>query len=251
MFSPTRTALYLAIGAMAFAANEANAGCKRIPAPNGTLVCASWIPGSEICQVKFDHAPPDDPDATVRCSITGFRFIGEGNQVCLTGTLPPGTLICGEPPPPTTPTLGLTTASTPAGPKEGEGNDNDNDNGDVCDGHGHGHGDGHGDNEGDAACFSGVPVIIPDTTIFFSDVVHAECDKHGICRATAEVLPPDGGPVIDFTADEFLGITETCNSGTPGGEGCPGGRTLYQRCTLNGDTYDCTVLDGRPPFCAG
>src|ERR1700694_2587313 len=128
MFSPTRTALCIAIGAMAFAANEANAGCKRIPAPNGTLVCASWIPGSEICQVKFDSAPPNDQFATVQCSITGFGF--NGDQVCATGTLPPGTLICGEPaappPPPTTPTLGLTTASTTAGPNEGEGEGNDN-----------------------------------------------------------------------------------------------------------------------------
>src|ERR1700694_6088358 len=121
MFSPTRTALCIAIGAMAFAANEPNAACKRIPAPNGTLVCASWIPGSEICQVKFDSAPPNDQFATVQCSITGFGL--NGDQVCLPvpPTLPPGTLICGEPPPLTAPTLGLSTAKTNARPHEGAG----------------------------------------------------------------------------------------------------------------------------------
>ena len=82
MFSPTRTALYIAIGAMAFAAGEANAGCKYIPNPPGSLVCAAWITGSEICNVVTDV------DATLvseTCSITGFNFIvrcgsGDGND---------------------------------------------------------------------------------------------------------------------------------------------------------------------------
>ena len=90
MFNPTRTALYVAIGAMALAAGEANAGCKLV---SGTKVCAAWIPGSEICQVSIDSGTNLASNVHVSCTVEGADQYG-----CPTGQLPPGTLACGTPP---------------------------------------------------------------------------------------------------------------------------------------------------------
>ena len=83
--------------------------------------------------------------------------------------------------------------------------------------------------------FEGNPV-----TSLESPEVFAKCDKYGKCKATAEVLPPegstcgpDGGPAFDLTADSFLATVEVC--GVDGGEGCV---TLYQYCRENGNRYD-------------
>ncbi len=94
MFSPARTALYVAIGAMAFAAGEANAGCKYIPNPPGSLVCAAWIKGSEVCDITSSG---DTPLLSATCSITGANFFdgaegasGTSGAYCASGALPPG-----------------------------------------------------------------------------------------------------------------------------------------------------------------
>jgi len=107
MFSPTRTALYVAISAMALAANEANAGCKII---SGSRVCASWIIGSEICQVTFDTevSNVDPNDVSITCSITGVD-----ENSCPSGELPPGDLTCGP---------GTIPPTEPLAPAPGSGN---------------------------------------------------------------------------------------------------------------------------------
>src|SRR6266850_4684355 len=93
MFSPTRTALYVAISAMALAANEANAGCKVIA---GSYVCASWITGSEIRNVKFGGLPSDagNPSltASLECKVYGDSTLN--GQPCITDMPPPGQITC-------------------------------------------------------------------------------------------------------------------------------------------------------------
>ncbi len=103
MLSPKRAALCLAISAMALTASEAVAGCKYIPNPPGSLVCASWITGSDICKVESAAGdltgPPfgAPPLTNVTCSITGAIFLDnlEGGDdaagaYCKSGFLPPG-----------------------------------------------------------------------------------------------------------------------------------------------------------------
>jgi len=48
------------------------------------------------------------------------------------------------------------------------------------------------------------------------------CNNNGICTATAEIEPPpgstceNGGEVLDFTADQFLGHVQACDGGEGG-----------------------------------
>ncbi len=235
MFSPTRTALYVAIGAMALAANEANAGCKLI---GGTYVCASWITGSEICQVVYDTQTtnPNPANVSIECSVEGAIVTpteGGGVFVCTTGQLPPGTLTCG-------PGLSATTSSSlssfsmTAAATTGTGiakNECKHGNDVGADGH------------TDLSCFDSSLGIFPPPppgglSAFATDI---KCDQQGICTGSAEVNPPagstcnaNGGPVINFTADQFVGTVDACS-----GESC---RTLSQLCTRNGEKYDCTTI---------
>lgn len=255
MFNPTRTALYLAIGAMAFAAGEASAGCKSI---SGTFVCATWIKGSEICRVTFDN-PDSEAAHTVVCRVEGVDESG-----CPNGQLPSGELVCGEAPSPE-PYISSagTTSDTTRSKGKGRDRDDDEHNGKGKCRHGGKHDGWHDGRHGghdDTECYSGVPGEgdVPPifdggiVTVLESPEVTAKCNRHGICKATAEVLPPegstcgeDGGEVIDFTADRFLATVEVC--GVDGGEG--GCVSLYQLCTENGNRYNCVELDGPNDFC--
>ncbi len=246
MFSPTRTALYVAIGAMALAAGEASAGCKYIPNPPGSLVCASWIKGSEVCNVDTLG------DATLisgTCSITGFDFFdgaegasGTTGAYCASGDLPPGYLTCGSK---SKKGGGVTTllspftigGSAPKGKAKGH-----------CK-----HGEKHlGKHVGhDDACIPDItlpPGSDPDS--FSADLGGISCSGSGDtihCTASATVLPPPGsmcesGPVLDFTAQKFLATVEACLDGGEGAE-CD---TFYEACTLNASAtaYDCVHISG-------
>jgi hypothetical protein len=242
MFSPTRTALYLALGAMAFAANEAYAQTQTCKVISGCKICSTWRPGSEICQVTAATVSAlGGAPVTVRCSVTGADVVTtEPLLVCDSGALPPGTLICG----PAAPVMGnVSLAASTAAAKKGKGKKKD-----ACDD------DNDADDEG---CFISNPDYIPPTPpggpVFFADATNVKC-KGDKCTASAEVLPPGdicpaGTPeLINFTAEQFLATTHVCGAG--GGEGgtCV---DLYQLCTKHGTTYDCVNLDNNPfdPFC--
>jgi hypothetical protein len=68
------------------------------------------------------------------------------------------------------------------------------------------------------------------------------CDNKGICTGTGEVGVPDnafcsnGQDLVDFTADEFIGIVEF--------DGSEGSIVLVQHCTLDngGHNYTCTDI---------
>ena len=228
MFSPTRTALYEAISAMALAANEANAGCKVI---SGSYICAAWITGSEICNVKFGGLPNETGD-TITCDVFGDSTFN--GQFCITGQLPPGTLVCGPPPILGAPQITTTvnTASTT--------NTHDKH---FCkhDGKVVGHSDGNCD-----------PADIPGI-LFLSGSAIATCDAQGTCTASATVNPPsgslcdNGGPVLNFTADHFLGEVTARSAAFSGFDGAEG--HLWQQCQRVNDQYSCQDLNYTPNNC--
>ena len=222
MFSPTRTALCVAICAtLGLAATEASAGCKLI---NGAKFCASWITGSEICQVAVDSNQITNPE-TATCFVRGFAS-GDGTEftpfVCDDSTLT-GEQTCGPAP--------TFTASTTANTNgNGWAGGNPSRQGPKCD---------HDKKNKNPACVQGTPQLGGD--ILSSPTVPLKCNGNGICTATAEVeVPPDatcspgGGALLDFTADSFVGVVEI-DTATD---------TLFfaQLCTLdqNGHSYTCT-----------
>jgi len=244
MFSPTRTALCLAMGVMAFAANEAYAQTQTCKVISGCKICSKWGTGSEICQVTAETVSAiGGLPVTVTCSVTGADVFSEPFLVCASGALPPGTLTCG----PGTPALGdELLAASAAAAKKGKGKGKKKD---VCDG------DNDADDEG---CFISDPDYIPPTPaggpIISATATNVKC-KNDKCTASAEVVLqgdfcPAGTPeLINFTAEQFLATTHVCGDG---GEGtCV---DLYQLCTRNGTTYDCVILDNDPftdPSCGG
>ncbi len=69
-----------------------------------------------------------------------------------------------------------------------------------------------------------------------------DCNASGTCTAVAEVNPPaglycaNGDPVVDFTADAFVGIVEVCYDVEE-----PSCATVgYQLCQLANGQYQCT-----------
>ncbi len=106
MFSPARTALYLAIGVLSFAANEAAAqtcapGKKACVTNGGFKSC--WCTGSEICSVQASDTDIQNllgvpaAETFARCTVTGAVTTmdgGEGFSCPMSGTLPTGTLTC-------------------------------------------------------------------------------------------------------------------------------------------------------------
>ena len=225
MFNPTRKALYVAICAMGLvAANEASAGCKLI---NGAKVCASWITGSEICQVAVDSSQIDNP-TTATCIVRGFGG-GDGTEsnpfTCNDGTLT-GAQTC---------TVSSGDASIFAGAGGGNGvawaGGNPARQGPKCV---------HDkfNPPKNPACVNGTPDLGGD--ILTSPTVPLSCNGNGICTATAEVGVPDGATcsnfqdLLDFTADSFLGILVI---GTSDGD-----QLFAQQCILDstGHSYTCT-----------
>jgi hypothetical protein len=243
MFSPTRTALYIAIGAMALTANEASAGCKILS--TGVKYCASWIVGSEVCQVTIDTGvsgiSPGDVDVT--CTIDGAEGFGGGGGApfCAEGPLT-GTLVCGTPGGGEFPTFASSSATTadidalkahkakkPKKPKKKHNHEND--------------------------CGGPCPVVeesypledssnVPITTLTEPALV-TSCDAKGTCKATAELNPDPsvcdafGESFVDFTADDFIATVNVSIQTIPE-------PTLYQYCQLNGNKYDCTDLTYNP-----
>jgi|KBSMisStaDraftv2_1062788.scaffolds.fasta_scaffold90734_2 hypothetical protein len=229
MFSPTRTALYVAICAMGLAATEASAGCKII---SGTKVCAAWITGSEICSVAIDSAAAGigTSGLTATCSVRGAGISSE----------PPPDFFCDD-----SQLTGAQTCegSTDAAALAGVNTSSSSSNG------------WHGTNPArqgpkcnhdkfdpnkNPQCVTGSPDL--SGTLQSPIDFPLTCDKKGICTGTAEVGVPDGSfcsngqDLVDFTADQFIGIVEF--------DGPEGGVVLFQHCTLDngGHNYTCTDI---------
>ncbi len=89
-----------AMGLIAIAGSEVNAGCANI---GGTRMCASWITGSEICSVSIQGGGSCTPGVDcpiVTCSVFGTTNLGDG--LCDPNTLDPecgltGTSFCINP----------------------------------------------------------------------------------------------------------------------------------------------------------
>ena len=231
MFNPTRKALYVAICAMGLvAANEASAGCKII---SGTKVCASWITGSEICSVAIDSAAAGigTSGLTATCTVRGAGTSSE----------PPPDFVCDD-----TQLNGAQTCegSTDAATLAGVNTNSNGNNG------------WHGTNPArqgpkcnhdkfdpnkNPQCVTGSPDLNGGT--LESPTITLTCDNKGICTGTGEVGVPDnafcsnGQDLVDFTANEFIGIVEF-----DGPEGSP--ILLFQHCTLDngGHNYTCTDI---------
>lgn len=227
MFSPTRTALCVAVcAALGLAANEASAGCKIIA---GSRVCASWITGSEICQVGVDSnqfaAGPGNV-TTVQCIVRGLGPVGEGGFItCDDGSLQ-GVQTCGPPP-----DLSALAGTGGGGNGVAWAGTNPARQGPKCN---HDKFDPHKN----PACVEGSPNL--GNELLESPVVPLSCNGQGICKATAEVGVPDdatcsnGGALQDFTADSFVGVLIVDTTDGPEG--------FAQLCTLDpgGHTYTCT-----------
>ncbi len=229
MFSPTRTALCVAIGAaIGLAASEASAGCKFI---SGTYVCASWITGSEICEVGLDSNNLNlGSNLTAQCFVHGVGTPEEGGTFTCNDADLTGTQTC----------EGSTDAAALAGVTLNSNSDNGwhgtnpARQGPKCN---HDKFDPHKN----PACVTGTPTLPPGSELQ-SPIVPLSCDNKGICTATAEVGVPDGAfcsngqDLVDFTASEFIGVVEF--------DGSEGSTLLFEHCTLdqNGHSYTCTDI---------
>jgi hypothetical protein len=253
MFSPTRTALCIAVcAAMGLAANEASAGCKII---SGTKVCATWITGSEICEVWNNGLY-----STAQCIVHGVGAFVGGKFTCDDSRLN-GAQTCI-----TVPNIG---SSAKGGTRDG-GSGGNNDGGSGGNNKGprpscsnrsnSGGGDDEGGNQGNnpptnPSCVQGTPNLAGGE--LESPVVPLTCNTvTGICTGAAEVGVPNGAmcsngqTLLDFTAGEFIGIVEFFGEGVV---------DLYQHCTLNQQcgpglgSYTCTDITNQidPSNCFG
>ena len=229
MFSPTRTALCVAVWAtLGLAANEASAGCKII---NGQKVCASWITGSEICSVAIDSAAAGigTSGLTATCIVHGVGTPEEGGVFTCDDSTLTGAQTCEG----STDAATLAGVSTSSNSSNGWHGTNPARQGPKCN---------HDkfDPNKNPQCRTGTPEFINGTLESPLDFP-LTCDKKGICTGTAEVGVPDGSlcdngqDLVDFTASEFIGVVEF-----DGPEGGP--ILLFQHCTLdqNGHSYTCT-----------
>ena len=232
MFKPTHTALYAAICAVGLvAANEASAGCKLI---NGAKVCASWITGSEICSVAVDSAA-----AGIGTDPTQFQATCTVHGVCHESEPPPD-FFCDDSQLNGAQTCeGSTDAATLAGVNVSSSNgngvawagSNPARQGPKCN---------HDkfDPNKNPQCVTGKPDLNGGT--LESPTFALTCDNKGICTGTGEVGVPNdafcsnGQDLVDFTANEFIGIVEF--------DGSEGSIFLFQHCVLdqNGHSYTCT-----------
>ena len=237
MFSPTRTALCVAVCAtLGLAANEASAGCKII---NGQKVCASWITGSEICSVAIDSVAADiGTNFTATCTVHGVGL----------EEFPPPDFFCDD-----TQLNGAQTCegSTDAAALAGV-NLSSNTNGNGW----------HGTNPArqgpkcnhdkfdpnkNPQCVTGSPDLNGGT---LETTFTLTCDKKGICTGIGEVGVPgdafcsNGQDLVDFTANEFIGVVQF-----DGGEGQI---FLFQHCILdqNAHSYTCTDITNDVDQCS-
>jgi hypothetical protein len=260
MFPPKRTALYLAVSALALAAGEASAGCKYIPNPPGSLVCASWITGSDVCEIASTGQTSGSKVISATCSITGATF-QDGYQggddapgaYCSSGQYPPGVCTGGKPAPITT-TLStrVTQAQAPTSAHPPQ----------PC-------------LPGQATPTSAGPLnqcpglIVPGGDGFLTeDTSTPSCGADETdtsktdCMASAEILPPDGStcpngrPAIDFTATAMLAIAQVDVQCV--GSGCIDTTiytdTIYEYCTVDskappGTQYSCVDISDQGTRC--
>jgi len=228
MFSPTRTALYVAICAMGLAATEASAGCKII---SGTKVCAAWITGSEICQVAIDSAAAGigTSGLTATCTVHGVGTPEEGPTFTCDDDALTGAQTCEG----STDAVTLASANSSNNGGNGWHGTNPARQGPKCT---------HDkfDPKKNPQCVTGTPNLGGGT--LESPPITLVCDKKGICTGTGEVGVPDGATcsngqtLVDFTADEFIGVVEF--------DGPEGSILLFEHCTLDngGHNYTCTDI---------
>ncbi len=216
MFSPTRTALYLAIGAMALSANEANAGCKIV---SGSRICASWIVGSEICVVKASNLTPGQIDGA-----EGYCEVDQASPLV-------GTVLCAP------------DAAPPGGDCRHTYNGN---------GYGHTKNAGNPGHNGD--CLQFPDVALPEDQYPFSDFstfqTGIQVSKNGTQAQFSIELNPTGDGLcttpgftqfVGFTANRFKGYAEFCTGYGEGEEDSNFCASFTEICTLNGNgnSYSC------------
>jgi len=216
MFSPKRTALYLAIGAISLAAADATAGCKTLA--SGAQFCASYIPGSVICQGVLSGINPND-------GAEGFCDVSNP----LVGT-PTGTVFCAKPP--------KKVGQTPDCHRH-YSNDSDDDDDANTGPH----------QQGDCWVIPNQLVPTPDDTVPQStDFVQPV--KKKTFRFSLEVdVPPN--PALDaiclasnpafpnfvsYTPNAFLGTMSVDHTFGSSFESC----SITEQCVLNGNIYTCT-----------
>ena len=251
MISPRRTALYIAIGAMAFAAGEAGAGCKYLPYPDGTYFCASYIKGSTECKLQSFGAEGYGKLTNPECYITGVNQYsynipewGNADAFCSTGS-PPNKECIADPIPVTgassiaNASLGADAAKKkPKKPKDCKPKKKGKDGG---------KGKGDGDDDNDCTQRSGAAypsatfpapdcVEDPDTGVF-------DCTTQG--KVNLGDCTTDQGYAGTYVATEFLGIAFACVTDPEGVKTCNYADPLYQYCTLDSESpsgYDCTEI---------
>ena len=180
----------IAMFVMALMPIEADAGCTRI---GGRQVCASWITGSEICQVKTKKIE------NVDCSPSGFCPVVECSVFGTVGTGCDST---------SSPTLDTTcdisgiifTASNPTGAPFNYPNSLSNSTDVFFD---------DGDSNDDRFAEGGTVAAAQSDS---------PCKKNGNCKATIEIEPDPSDPgvpddVITFTALVFNAQTKVCEGG--------------------------------------
>jgi hypothetical protein len=207
-----------ALSMVALVWTKANAGCTTNP-----RLCATWIKGSEICQVRItDGMETGD----VTCEAFGTEGVScNQNSTCSMI----GTLVCGPAP------IDSLTASTASDDCRHSGGGK---------GHDKGKGKGH---EGDCQVienFTLTPAQAGGFPLFTSG--SPQCDENGNCRFTGEVDPgtcvgcctdPDFPVFVTFTADEFNAVVRYT-------EGEEDFRELNELCQGQGHRYQC---DSLPP----
>src|SRR5574340_55914 len=203
MFSPTRTALCVAVcAALGLAASEASAGCKII---SGSKVCASWITGSEICSVAIDSAAAgigsDLTAFTAQCTVHGVGTPEEGGTFTCDDSTLSGAQTCEG----STDAAALAGVNLSSNGNNGWHGTNPARQGPKCN---HDKFDPHKN----PSCVTGTPDL--NNGSLESPTVPLTCDGNGICTGAAEVgVPPDafcsnGQDLVDFTAAEFIGVVE-------------------------------------------
>ena len=225
MFSPTRTALFIAIGAISLAANEANAGCRTLA--SGAQLCASWIPGSVICNATASGFPPGD-GAEGQCWVEDFP--NNPTPGVLTGTA-----FCGPP---------LSTSQADCKRKRG-----DEDDSDKSDHEGDSDKTGH---KVDCQRIRNAQVPASDYPFPGEQFVDGTFNRRGVFRWTLEINPDTAGLPDPFICSDvinfpiFLGFTPNKFNGVSRirdlTNGDVQGITLTQTCTRNGNSYNCVPL---------
>lgn len=256
MFNARKSALYLAMVGLAFAAGEASAVCTPSARVNGILVCMNGKPGSLICDTEAQVDP--------QCGLTescGFGSSPFTSQTQLTSACSyTGAAVNGVIYPPIVTFNRFNTLRAIQARNVSVGDDDEDDFGD--DGNKHkkikckngvikgtkppvpctkyrtdGSTDALFDGSGNS-----VSELPPDSV----PPVPMTCKNNGVCKATEEILPTglfcaNGGPAIDFTplrASSFI-VAVTIEEGTDG----PSATAHFGCLGSQGNQYSCEAID--------